>query len=247
MDNSPELDRLDTTEFRSCVGKLLYIAGERPDCQFGIHCQAKKMSRPTVNAWSHVQQMASYLMGTMKYGIKIRFTKRGKSVLDRRSPEEVEHKEHHLLEVITDADHGGCKESRKSLTSYQMYLDGCLIESKVRSQKSIALSSGESEFVAIVGGASEAFFTKQMAEFLLSALVQIKSRSDSPAARAMCTRQGIRRVRHLDCGMLWVRQSPEGVDGSGPDTHTGEPCRLGYKTTRKGTRSSLNAPGGHGE
>ena len=32
LDNSPELEGREITEFRSCVGKLLYIAGEGPDC-----------------------------------------------------------------------------------------------------------------------------------------------------------------------------------------------------------------------
>ena len=240
IDNSPEVDRGETTEYRSCVGKLLYIAGERPDCQFGIHSLAKRMAKPTMKSWSHVQQMASYLTGTMKYGIKIKFTKKGKSILDRRDPEDVEDKGYHLLEVITDADHGGCKESRKSLTSYQLYLDGCLIESKVRSQKSIALSSGESEFVAIVGGASEAFFTKQIAEFLLGALVRIRSRSDSSAARAMCNRQGIGRVRHLGCGMLWIQDRVQKRDMEvSPIPTAVNPADLGTKPLGKARTLAL--------
>ena len=207
LDTSAEMNAQEATDFRSCVGKLLYIAGERPDCQYGIHCLARKMAKPTWNAWKHVQQMASYLLGTMKHGIKLRFSKRGKSVLDMRDADDVQEKAEHLLEVITDADQGGCRETRKSLTSYQLYLDGNLVESKVRSQKSIALSSGESEFVAIVGGASEAIFMKQIGEFLMEVKINIKSRSDSSAARSMCSRQGIGRVRHLDCGMLWIQDN----------------------------------------
>ena len=140
----------------------------------------------------------------MKHGIKMKFTKKSKSVLDLRDVEDMQEKNTHVLEVITDVDHGGYRESRKSLTSYQVYLDGNLMESKVRRQKSIALSSGESEFVAIIGGASEAFFMKQIAKFLLEEVTQIRSKLDFSAARAMCNRQGIGRVRHLDCGILWV-------------------------------------------
>jgi hypothetical protein len=65
---------------------------------------------------------------------------------------------HHLMEVICDADYAGNRESRKSLSSTQLYLDGNLIESYVRSHKSIALSSGESEYVCMVGGVSEGLF-----------------------------------------------------------------------------------------
>ena len=37
-------------------------------------------------------------------------------------------------------EHAGNKNDRKSTTSMQLYLDGNLIDSKVRSQKAIALS-----------------------------------------------------------------------------------------------------------
>ena len=122
--------------------------------------------------------------------------------------------EPHVLEVVTtDADHGGCRETRKSLTSYQVYLDGNLIESKVRSQKSIALSSGESEFVAIFGGASEASFMKQIAEFLLEEVAQIRSKSDSPAARAMCNLRVQEKVqsRQMEVGPIPTMINPADI------------------------------------
>ena len=61
----------------------------------------------------------------------------------------------------------------KALTNYQVYLDGNLVEIKVKSLKSMALSSHESKFAAIVGGTSEAFFMKQIEEFLLEGTVAI--------------------------------------------------------------------------
>ena len=76
-------------------------------------------------------------------------------MLDHREIHDIEEQQHHLIEVITDADLAGCKQTRKSLSCLHIFLDGCLIESKVRSQKSMALSSGEAEFTAIMAGCSE--------------------------------------------------------------------------------------------
>ena len=44
-DESPELDGSDITKFRSIVGKLMYISGERPDAQHAIQCLARHMAK----------------------------------------------------------------------------------------------------------------------------------------------------------------------------------------------------------
>eukprot|EP00913_Durusdinium_trenchii_P019597 g18422.t1 len=201
-----DLSSSDCTRFRSCVGKMMYISGERPDAQYAIHMLARMMSKPMSSQVKHVTHLTSYLNGTANYGIKLRRTKKGMSILDRRDIEEIEAQEHHLVEVITDADLAGCKNSRKSLTCFHIFLDGCLIESKVRSQKAIALSSGEAEFTAIVGGCSEALFVKHVVEFMTGDTTMVKARSDSSAARSMTARQGVGRVRHIDSGMMWIQE-----------------------------------------
>ena len=135
-------------EFRSIVGKMLYIGGERPDCQFAINALAAWMSKPTKTAWRHAEHLASYLVGTEFYRLLIKSSRCGKSMLDMREMQEIEAKKVHLMEVVTDSDNAGDQNSRKSITSFQVFLDGILMESRVRSQKSISLSSGESEYVA---------------------------------------------------------------------------------------------------
>ncbi|CAJ1450844.1 unnamed protein product, partial [Effrenium voratum] len=111
------------TPARSIVGKMLYIGGER-----------------------HAERLASYLVGTEFYGLLIKSSRCGKSMLDMRETQEIEVKKVHVMEVVTDSDYAGDQNSRKSITSFQVFLDGDLMESRVRSQKSISLSSGESEY-----------------------------------------------------------------------------------------------------
>ena len=94
---------------------------------------------------------------------------------------------------------------------FHIFLDGCLIESKVRSQKAVALSSGEAEFTAILAGSSEALFVKHVIEFMLKVSPKIKARSDSSAARSLTSRQGVGRVRRIESGMVWT---PEKVQSN---------------------------------
>ena len=205
-DVSKELEGEEITKFRSIVGRLMYISGERPDCQFAIQHLAKKMSKPTELAMKNAWHVASYMMGTLGYGILLAKAQKGQSVLDVRDACEVDPKPRHLIEVVCDADYAGNKDDRKSITSFQIFVDGNLIESRVRTQKSISLSSGESEFVAMVGGSSEGMFVKHVMSFMLEEEAEMRVRSDSSAARAMVSRYGVGRVRHLDASLLWIQQ-----------------------------------------
>ena len=40
----------EITKYRSIVGRLMYMAGERPDAQYAIQCLARHMAKPTKNA-----------------------------------------------------------------------------------------------------------------------------------------------------------------------------------------------------
>ena len=205
-DDSAELEGAEITKYRSIVGRLMYMAGERPDAQYAIQCLARHMSKPTKNALKNAWHTCSYLFGTGGYGVRLEERKKGQSVMDFREIEEVEEAAQHLVEVVTDSDHAGNKNDRRSTTSMQIFIDGNLIDSKVRSQKAIALSSGESEFMALVAGCSEGLLVRHLWNKITGGDCQMKARSDSSAARGMTQRQGIGRVRHIDASMLWIQQ-----------------------------------------
>ena len=76
---------------------------ERPHCQFAIQTLARSMAKPTQQAWKCAFHVCSYMPG-----------KNGQSVMDVREGDEVEAKEEHLIEVITDADYAGNRRDRKS-------------------------------------------------------------------------------------------------------------------------------------
>ena len=161
-DDSPLLEGGDITKFRSVVGRLMYLAGERPDAQFSIQSLARSMAKPTQQAWKNAWHVCSYLHATMGFGVRIGLRKKGQSVMDVREEDETEEKENHLIEVVTDADYAGNKNDRRSAASFQIFIDGNLMESRVRPQKAIALSSGESEFVAIVAGCSDGMLIRHL-------------------------------------------------------------------------------------
>ena len=77
-----------------------------------------------------------------------------------------------------------------------------------RTQKTVALSSGEAEMIAVVKGVSEGLGVKALAadwgnKYKLVGLC------DSSAAMGIVARKGVGKIRHLDVGMMWVQDLRE--------------------------------------
>ena len=206
-DDEPMADE-DVTKYRSAVGKILYIAPDRPDIQFVAQGLASLMQKPTKKAWRAMQHVSSYLLGTIDEGILLEHGPKGRSVLNvnEDTHEWEDDSKANLLEVICEADYAGQQATRKSVSSVQLYLNGGLMESYVRCQRCIALSSGESEYVAMVGGCSEGLFLKHCWSFLTGEEINMVCRSDSSAARALAGRIGVGRTRHIAAGLLWLQE-----------------------------------------
>ncbi|CAE7252169.1 unnamed protein product [Symbiodinium natans] len=137
-----------------------------------------------------------------------------------------------IIESVTDADWAGHKESRKSKTSVHLYMSGGLLASYVRSPRSVALSSGESEYVAMVSGGSELVYLKDCLNYLTKNAYDLEAimRSDSAAARGISQRMGCGRVRHLDCPMMWVQSSiKEGVLKASAIARARNPADIGTR------------------
>ena len=70
----------------------------------------------------------------------------------------------------------------------------------------MALSSGEAEYYALVKTAAEALGVQALAADLGWSM-RVRIFLDSSAAKAMASRVGLGRVRHLEVRYLWVQQS----------------------------------------
>jgi hypothetical protein len=80
-----------------------------------------------------------------------------------------------------------------------------LIKAWSATQASIALSSGEAEYYGVVRGTGIALGTKALySDIGLSLPIRIWT--DSTAALGIGGRQGLGKLRHLECHSLWVQQ-----------------------------------------
>ena len=86
-----------------------------------------------------------------------------------------------------------------------------------RSQAVPALSSGEGEYYALTSAAADCLLLRAVFEFLDFEGVKPHLKSDSSAARGICHRLGVGKVRHLETKTLWLQhQTRSGVLTVGP-------------------------------
>ena len=199
--------------------------------QFATCALASSMAKPTVGAMRKLCRTVGYLAKVPVLGFLIKPVQ-DRACLGKPSGVALEPGGVIILESITDADWGGNKADRRSKTSAQIYLGGSLLSSFVRSQRSVALSSGESEFIATVAGAGEMLYVKECMEFALKgyATVEATARTDSAASRGISQRIGCGRVRHLDCGLLWLQDAVKrGLLRVGPIAGSRNPADIGTK------------------
>ena len=159
----------------------------RPDAQHCIRELASHLVRPTESQYRQLEHLTCYLKGSAGYAVRFPKTTRGQSVLKPKL-EENQQPEEHLLEIFTDSDWGGNKTTRKSVSVAHLYWNGTLIYTLTRTQKAVALSSREPEYVAMTTGASEGVLLNNCIEFLTGKRCRIVLRCDSNSARAFCNR-----------------------------------------------------------
>ena len=166
------------------------------------------MSCPTKMAKAGVRHVILYLAGTRSYAILLPYHVTGYKldmVYGRDGPED----RHEKVEIFTDSDWAGDQSSSTTRRRHSVSsaMNGRPVSSWSRSQKSIALSSCESEYMAAIGGAAEGIYVGRLWSFLVSKEVLVSVITDSSSCRAFSQRQGVGRLKHIDTKYLWLQQS----------------------------------------
>ena len=101
------------------------------------------------------------------------------------------------LLVYSDSDWAGCLRTRKSTSGGVLTFQGGILKTWSSTQASIAQSSGEAEYYALVRAASEALGMKSIMHDL-GWDCKIRLLVDSSAAKSIASRTGLGKLRHLE-------------------------------------------------
>ena len=170
------------------VGRLQFLAGDRADIQFACKECARDLAAPTASSLLKLKRLLRYLAGTQRMVQKIEL-------------DEIPR----YLDCFADSNWANCVATRKSTSGLHLRFGNVLIKAFSRTQSTIALSSGEAEFIALSSAAIEGIWTKNFLKEL-GYDIQVRVWSDSKAAIGMASRIGPGRVKHLDLKSMFVQK-----------------------------------------
>ena len=194
-----KLNEEDHSLYRSGVGMLLYLVKHsRPDIANAVRELSKVMDGPTPAAMKELKRVIKFVLDTKDYGLNM-------------APKSQEDNTKWTLQVYTDSDWAGDKDTRLSVSGYVLFLMGVPILWKSKSQKAIALSSSEAEYYALSEAAKDVKFVHMLLTTMgLKVNLPIEIKVDNVGAIFMTENVSTAgRTKHLDLRAKFVNKMAE--------------------------------------
>ena len=142
-----ECESVDPTLYQSAVGSLLYLSmGTRPDITYAVSNVARFCVNPSKQHLTAVKRILRYLKGSVHLGL----------LYSKDSNTDC------LCVGYSDADWAGDIKDRKSTSGYLFKLSGAAVSWRSKKQVCVALSTAESEYMALASAAQEAVWMRQL-------------------------------------------------------------------------------------
>lgn len=182
--------------YRRIAALVNYLATDRVDLQFAAGVLGRSAARPTKRSWTNLKRVARYLVKHPRVAYKFDNCKVEEAV---------------TLVGYSDSDWAGCKESRRSVSGGIVLSAGGLLKSWSNRQATVALSSAEAELYAASKTAAAALMgiRSLFADMGWELTMVPQLYTDSNAAKAIASRRGLGRTRHLEVRKIWIQSSIE--------------------------------------
>ena len=158
-------------KYRSGVGMLLYLVKHsRPDIANQVRELSKALDGPTEACLKEMYRVIKFVLDTKDVGLKM-------------FPDEIGEDYKWKIQVFTDSDWAGDRDTRLSVSGFVLYVLGVPILWRSKGQKSVALSSSEAEYISLSEAAKEVKFVSQLLDSMyLKVEKPIKVRVDNVGA-----------------------------------------------------------------
>ena len=133
-------------KFRTLVGMLNHLSNwTRPDIRSAVREISSRQAAPHDEDWGRGARILRYLQGTQDYGLTY--------TSSLSAP---------TLKGYCDASYASDPTSRRSVTGYVFFVGDCAVTWFAGLQKSVSLSTAESEYVAVSDGCKEAVWLSRL-------------------------------------------------------------------------------------
>ena len=183
-DNTEELKPHYASIYRSCVGILLYLSPDLPQCQYVIRYLSTCASKPTQKAMVVLKHLVGYMAGHSDQYVSLKWKGTHSGLLRDYECEEP------MLEIFSDADWAADRNTRRSVSGGAIFYGGCLVYSSSRTQKIVSLSSAESETYAAASAVMDAILIRTILCWVLQVRILMYLYLDSSAAQGSVTQRG---------------------------------------------------------
>lgn len=189
LTREPTKDKKLEHQCRQLIGSLMYaMLGTRPDICYALSYLSRYQNYASEKLWNALKRILRYIKGTLHY-----------KIIYKENDDDV-------LTGYTDADWGGDKMDRKSTTGYILKLFGCTVSWCSSKQQCTALSSTESEYVALSRGIAEGCWIKNIMNELGLPLKNFKLYVDNQSAIHIAKNpEKHKRLKHIDLRYHFIR------------------------------------------
>ncbi|XP_021750246.1 uncharacterized protein LOC110715933 [Chenopodium quinoa] len=134
----------DPTSYRRLCGALLYITFTQPDLFYAVQQVCLFMHAPRVEHMNALKRILRHIQGTTDFGLHL-YKSSVSSILS-----------------YTDADWGGCPDTRRSTSGYCVLLGDNLISWSSKRQSTLSKSSAEVEYKGVANVISESCWVRNL-------------------------------------------------------------------------------------
>ena len=190
-DDDPDSHALthgDITQYRALAARISYLSQDRPDLKFASLQVCCTMAKPSVRDMERVKRIGRYLFGKPRARCWFCWQQSGD------------------LEPNSDADWGGDKAARRSVSAGVIIRGGHCLKVWTKKQQVVALSSAESELYAAVKTASEGLGIQSVAKDLgISRGLNLPL--NASATMYLVNRTDLGKAKHVDMQNLWRQEA----------------------------------------
>lgn len=177
--------------YQQLIGSLMYLSVlTRPDIAYSVSFLSQYNNSYNDTHWKHLKRLLKYLQKTKSYGLVFK-------------------KDSCNLHGFVDADWASCTLDRRSYTGFCFMMSGCVISYESRKQRTVALSSAESEYMALGEACKEAIYLQNVLYDLLKPCdsAPICLYSDSQSSLKLAANPLFhKRTKHIDVRHHFVRE-----------------------------------------
>lgn len=182
--------------FRELVGSLLFLSTTtRPDISYSVAVISRYLENPSKIHIEAAKRIVKYLKGTQNYGL----------IYERKKREEK-----HELMAYSDADYAGDVNSRKSTSGYVLLVDNCLVIWGTERQRSVSLSTTESEYIAVCTTVKEMVWMRFFLSEIFGKDEEFKKFTlhvdNQSAIRLIRNPEFHKRSKHIDVRFQFIRE-----------------------------------------